>query len=81
MFGEEPSGGKRCCSSTELYWYDFARVNYDGGGNQITCKKQLICSKSLANFITYWPTLLHNVVSSTPRHEWNSNSQRSGDSH
>ena len=68
-----------------------ARLNYIGMillglimmvvETRLPVKKQLICSKSLANFITYWPTLLHNVVSSTPRHEWNSNSQRSGDSH
>jgi hypothetical protein len=25
---------------------------------------------------SHWQTLLHNVVSSTPRHEWDSNSQR-----
>jgi len=25
---------------------------------------------------SYWQTLSHNVVSSTPRHEWGSNSQR-----
>ena len=25
---------------------------------------------------SHWQTLSHNVVSSTPRHEWDSNSQR-----
>jgi len=26
--------------------------------------------------VSHWQTLSHNVVSSTPRHEWGSNSQR-----
>jgi hypothetical protein len=25
--------------------------------------------------VSHWQTLSHNVVSSTPRHEWDSNSQ------
>ena len=38
-------------------------VSFIGGGNR---KKSLTCRKSLTN-------LLHNVVSSTPRHERDSN--------
>ncbi len=40
-------------------------VSFIGGGNR---RKSLTCRKSLT-------TLLHNVVSSTPRHERDSNRQ------
>ena len=40
-----------------------------GEGNQSIWRKPLTCSKSLTNFITL------NVVSSTPRHERDSNLQ------
>jgi len=38
-------------------------VSFIGGGKQSTWRKPLICHKQ---------TLSHNVVSSTPRHEWDS---------
>ena len=40
-----------------------------GGGNQSTQRKPPTCQKSLTNFLS------HNVVSSTLRHQWGSNSQ------
>ena len=49
-------------------------VNFIGGGNRNTWRKPLTYRKSLTN-------LLHNVISSTPCHEWDSNSQLSGDWH
>jgi hypothetical protein len=41
-----------------------------GGGNQSTGRKRPICRRSLTNFLS------HNVVSNTPHHERESNSQR-----
>jgi len=43
-------------------------VNFIGGRNRSTWRKPPTCRKSLTNFISY-------VVSSTPCHAWDSNSQ------
>ena len=40
-------------------------VSFIGGGNRSTRRKPLTCHKSLTKFIPW-----HNIVSSTPRHEW-----------
>ena len=42
--------------------------HFIGGRNRSTQRKSLTCRKSLTN-------LSHNVVLSTTRHEWGSNSQ------
>jgi hypothetical protein len=42
---------------------------YRGGGNGVHGENQWPAA-------SHWQTLSHNIVSSTPRHEWESNSQR-----
>jgi hypothetical protein len=46
-------------------------VNFIGGGNQSTRRKAPTVPAA-----SHWQTLSHNVVSSTPRHERDLNSQR-----
>ena len=54
---------------SHLYFGYMVTVSFIGGGNRSTCRKPPTCGKSLK-------ILGHNVVSSTPRHEWGSNSQQ-----
>ena len=53
---------------SQQYFSYIVAISFIGGGNRSTQTKPLTCRKSLI-------TLSHNVVSSTPRHEWGLNSQ------
>ena len=53
----------------QQYFSYIVAVSFIGGGNQSSWRKQPSCSKSLTNYIS------DNVVSSTPHHERDSNSQ------
>jgi hypothetical protein len=54
----------------QQYFSYIVVVNFIDGGNRSTWRKPLTCCKA-----SLWQTLSHNVVSSTPLHEQDSNSQ------
>jgi hypothetical protein len=55
--------GLWCLMSLQQYFNSIVAVSFIGGGNRSTQRKPATCRKS------------HNVVSGTPHHEWDSNSQ------